>query len=214
VNRQFHASAPDRLWLADFTYVATWAGFVYVAFASAGSFLEEVWTDPNHPLRGEIDRFAVSLIERAEREPEFAAKIALLERELLARPEISDLAEGLWSAVKAFAERSANSENRLIEQRLAGFLREAGVQLAEDPDMRMEINRGSAATLESVIAAHKGGASTFIADQVKAWDMRQLIEVIELNVGRDLQYIRFNGAVIGGLAGLALHAVAVAFAPL
>jgi hypothetical protein len=62
-------------------------------------------------LRGEIDRFAVSLIERAERELEFAAKIALPERELLAR-----LAEGLWSAVKAFAERNANSENRLIEQ--------------------------------------------------------------------------------------------------
>jgi uncharacterized membrane-anchored protein YjiN (DUF445 family) len=119
--------------------------------STAGSFLEEVWTDPNHSLRGEIDRFAVFLIERAKWEPEFAAqKIALLECELLASPEISDLAEGLWSAVKAFAERSANSENRLIEQRRAGLLREAGVHLAEDPDVRMEINRGSAATLESV----------------------------------------------------------------
>jgi uncharacterized membrane-anchored protein YjiN (DUF445 family) len=48
--------------------------------------------------------------------------------------------------------------------------------------------------------------STFIADQVKAWDMRQLTELIEVNVGRDLQYIRFNGALIGGLAGLLLYA--------
>jgi uncharacterized membrane-anchored protein YjiN (DUF445 family) len=182
--------------------------------ASAASFLEEVWVDPNHPLRGEIDRLALSLIERAEGDPEFAAKLAILERQLLARPEIGELAEGFWSAVKAFAERSANGENRLIEQRLANLVQEAGVQLDADPGMRTEINRACATTLESFIAAHKGGASVFIADQVKAWDMRQLIEVIELNVGRDLQYIRFNGTVIGGLAGLAIHAVAAILPPL
>ena len=79
--------------------------------------------------------------------------------------------------------------------------------------MRNEINRACATTLESFIAAHKGGASSFVADQVKAWDMRQLIEVIELNVGRDLQYIRFNGTVIGGMAGLAIHAVAAILPP-
>ncbi len=182
--------------------------------ASAASFLEEVWADPNHPLRGEIDRLALSLIERAEGDPEFAAKLALLERQLLARPEIGDLAEGFWSAAKAFAERSANGENRLIEQRLANLVQEAGVQLESDPDMRTEINHACAATLERFIAGHKGGASAFIADQVKAWDMRQLIEVIELNVGRDLQYIRLNGAVIGGVAGLAIHAVAAILPPL
>jgi transposase len=53
------------------------AYFAQAELSTAGSFLEEVWTDPNHPLRGEIDRFAVSLIERAEREPEFAAKNCL-----------------------------------------------------------------------------------------------------------------------------------------
>ena len=60
--------------------------------------------------------------------------------------------------------------------------------------------------LSSFIANHKGGVSTFIADQVKNWDMRQLIDLIEINVGKDLQYIRFNGALIGGLAGLLLYA--------
>ena len=56
--------------------------------------------------------------------------------------------------------------------------------------------------LRTFIADQKSGVSTFIADQVKAWDMRQLIALIEINIGRDLQYIRFNGALIGGLAGL------------
>ena len=59
--------------------------------------------------------------------------------------------------------------------------------------------------LRSFIADQKSGVSTFIADQVKAWDMGQLISLIEINVGRDLQYIRFNGSLIGGLAGLTLY---------
>ncbi len=58
---------------------------------------------------------------------------------------------------------------------------------------------------ERVIADQKSGVSTFISDQVKAWDMGQLISLIEINIGRDLQYIRFNGSLIGGLAGLALY---------
>ena len=59
--------------------------------------------------------------------------------------------------------------------------------------------------LRSFIADQKSGVSTFISDQVKSWNMTQLISLIEINIGRDLQYIRFNGSLIGGLAGLALY---------
>jgi len=59
--------------------------------------------------------------------------------------------------------------------------------------------------LESFVQERKGGVSTFIADQVKAWDIDQLVSLIEINVGRDLQFIRFNGAIVGGLAGLGLY---------
>jgi uncharacterized membrane-anchored protein YjiN (DUF445 family) len=59
--------------------------------------------------------------------------------------------------------------------------------------------------LENFAQDHKGGAALFIADQIKAWDIDQLVKLIELNVGKDLQFIRFNGAVVGGLAGLALY---------
>jgi uncharacterized membrane-anchored protein YjiN (DUF445 family) len=59
--------------------------------------------------------------------------------------------------------------------------------------------------LERFVQDYKGGVSTFIADQVKAWDIDQLVRLVEINVGRDLQFIRFNGAIVGGLAGLALY---------
>ena len=71
--------------------------------------------------------------------------------------------------------------------------------------MRAEINEGMVMVLQTFIASQKSGVSRFIADQVKSWDIDQLIRLIELNIGKDLQYIRFNGALVGGLAGLALY---------
>jgi len=73
--------------------------------------------------------------------------------------------------------------------------------------LRAEINQGFVNVLRSFIADQKGGVRSFIADQVKAWDMGQLISLIEINIGRDLQYIRFNGSLIGGLAGLGLYTI-------
>jgi uncharacterized membrane-anchored protein YjiN (DUF445 family) len=86
---------------------------------------------------------------------------------------------------------------------------EAGEALAGDPELRAEINKGLAAVLRSFIADQKSGVSSFIADQVKAWDMGQLISLIEINIGKDLQYIRFNGSLIGGLAGLGLYTIEI-----
>jgi uncharacterized membrane-anchored protein YjiN (DUF445 family) len=177
--------------------------------ASATSFFEDVRADPEHPLRAEIDRLALTLIERVETDPAFAAKIAAIERELMARPEVGELAEKFWLSVRAFFERGAAGEAPALQHHLAGLLRATGVQLAADPQMRAEINRGCVMAASRFIAEHKSGVSTFIADQVKSWDMGQLINVIEINVGKDLQYIRFNGALIGGLAGLLLHAAEV-----
>jgi uncharacterized membrane-anchored protein YjiN (DUF445 family) len=63
--------------------------------------------------------------------------------------------------------------------------------------------------LGSFVEAQKSGVSAFIADQVRRWDMIQLTRLIELNIGRDLQYIRFNGMAIGGIAGLLLHVLEI-----
>ncbi len=93
----------------------------------------------------------------------------------------------------------------MLQQHLARMFMAAGEALAGDDELRGEINQGFVAVLRSFVADQKSGVSGFISDQVKAWDMRQLISLIEINIGRDLQYIRFNGALIGGLAGLALY---------
>ena len=173
--------------------------------ASATKFFEEVRDDPKHPFRGEFDRMLLSFVERLGSDQAFADRINGLKRDLLARPELGDLARSIWSTVQAFIARSASGESQVLQQLLTRMFTEAGEALAGDADLRAEINQGLVAVLRTVIAEQKNGVSTFISDQMKAWDMRQLISLLEINVGKDLQYIRFNGSLIGGLAGLALY---------
>ncbi len=175
--------------------------------ASATAFFEDVRENPDHPFRGELDRLVLSFVDKLEHEPLYASRIEELKRELMSRPEIGRLAQSLWSGVRDFVARNANGETDMLQLQLAGAFMHVGRQLASDAEMRGEINQGMIVVLRNFIAEQKSGVSTFIADQVKAWDMRQLIALIETNIGKDLQYIRFNGTLIGGLAGVTLHTI-------
>ncbi|MDB5502208.1 MAG: hypothetical protein JWR89_2110 [Tardiphaga sp.] len=172
---------------------------------SATSFFEDVRSDPDHPFRGEFNQMLLSFVDRLETEPGFGGRIDSLKRDFLARPELAEVSRNLWANARAFIERSASGESHVLQHHLANVFMAAGAALAGDAEMRGEINQGVVAVLRAFIAEQKSGVSGFIADQVKAWDMGQLIGVIEVNIGKDLQYIRFNGSLIGGLAGLALY---------
>ncbi|WP_439405278.1 DUF445 domain-containing protein [Bradyrhizobium sp. DASA03076] len=173
--------------------------------SSATAFFNEVRSDPRHPFRGEFDRMVLSFVDRLGTDRAYIDRIDGLKRDFLARPELADLARTVWANTRSFIERSASGETQVLQHHLAGMFVSAGEALAGDAELRGEINRGLVTVLRSFAADQKSGVSTFISDQVKAWDMAQLISLIEINIGRDLQYIRFNGSLIGGLAGLALY---------
>jgi uncharacterized membrane-anchored protein YjiN (DUF445 family) len=177
--------------------------------ASATSFFEEVRADPHHPFRDEVDRILLTLPDKLANDKVYADRLDGLKSDLLARPELATLANDIWANVQAFIDRSASGESTVLQHHLTNVFVEAGTQLAADLEMRAEINKGIVVVLRSFIADQKSGVSRFISDQVKSWNMNQLINLIEINIGKDLQYIRFNGALIGGLAGLALHSAEV-----
>src|SRR5882724_3571683 len=152
---------------------------------SATAFFDEVRTDPNHPLRGEFEHLMLSFIDRLESQPQFAERLDALKHDLLARPELGELTEHLWSNVKDFVGRNAAGESEVLQHHLTSLLVKAGDQLAADSEMRAEINHGLVLVLRSLIADQKSGVSSFISDQVKAWDLGQLISLIEINVGKD-----------------------------
>ncbi|QPF89743.1 DUF445 domain-containing protein [Bradyrhizobium commune] len=175
--------------------------------STATAFFDEVRSDPKHPFRGEFDRMVLTFVDRLGTDQAYIDRIDGLKRDLLARPELADLARNVWANTRSFIERSASGETQVLQNHLAGMFVAAGEALAGDAELRGEINNGLVTVLRSFVADQKSGVSTFISDQVKSWNMTQLISLIEINIGRDLQYIRFNGSLIGGLAGLALYSV-------
>ena len=173
--------------------------------ASAGTLIEDVEKDPDHALRREFDRFVERFIADLRHSPDYAERAERLKRDLLARPELRGLAADFWASLRAFVEQDIGADDSLLRRNLTGLFVRVGRQLAHDPQIRADMNQGFVVALASFVENQKSGVSTFIADQVRGWDILQLTRLVELNIGRDLQYIRFNGMLIGGLAGLALH---------
>ncbi|MBZ9725102.1 DUF445 domain-containing protein [Mesorhizobium sp. CO1-1-11] len=175
--------------------------------ASAGSLLDEVRADPDHPMRAEFDRFAQGFVERLRTSKQYARRAEKMKRDFLARPEIRALAGDMWESLSLFIEQDAKAPNSLIREHLANMFVEVGRHLAGDAQIRADMNQGFVVALASFVESQKSGVSKFIADQVKRWDLAQLTRLIEMNIGRDLQYIRFNGMIIGGLAGIVLYTI-------
>ena len=176
-----------------------------VALVSAS--VEEAKADARHPLRLEFDRFAREFVGTLRSSPEYAAKAEALKREFLARGEVRSFAEDLWLSVDAFLQREAQGEGSVLEPPLGRFLADLGRRLATEPKLRADINLGAVQLLQAFIQTRRREVARFITDQIRSWDIDQMITIIELNIGRDLQFIRLNGTFIGGLAGLALYSL-------
>ena len=170
------------------------------------NFIHEAQTAPDHALRQDFDRFVQDFVDRLGSLSEYADKAETLKRELLARPEIRALAKDLCLSVERFIEKDTRCGNSILEFHLARFLADLGRKLAQEPRMRVEINAGMLKVLQTFVQGQKREIARFITDQIRSWDIAQMISIIEINIGRDLQYIRLNGTFIGGLAGLGLYA--------
>ena len=173
--------------------------------ASAATLIDEVRDDPDHAMRREFDRFAAGFIDELRTSPDYAERAERLKQDLLARPELRDIAGDVWASLRSFVERDVETEASVLRGHLANIFVSVGRQLAEDEAIRRDMNEGFVVALAQFVENQKSGVAGFISDQVKEWDLGQMTRLIELNIGRDLQYIRFNGMIVGGLAGLALH---------
>lgn len=180
--------------------------------ASAFAFIEDVRANPGHPLRAEFDGFVDQFIHNLRHSPEYAARAEKWKNDLLDRPEWRTLGQAMWNGIKDYVAEDSGRPESVIRQHLHGLLVDLGRQLDHDPQLRRDVNEGLVTALTTFVETHKSGFAIFIADQVKGWDMTQLVRLIELNIGKDLQYIRFNGMIIGGCAGLLLHALKKAMA--
>jgi len=174
---------------------------------TAQRLLAEVAADPHHELRGMVDQRVRELADRLRSSPEMAARGEALKEELLAHPSVRAWSSSLWSELKeALVEASADSGSEL-RQRLEDGIVRLGRTIDHDAALRAKIDGWVERTVLYLLDQYRDEIADLISGTVARWDAADASRRIELQVGRDLQYIRINGTVVGGLAGLLIHVV-------
>ena len=167
----------------------------------------EMAQDAGHPLRVEFDAFVVDLVERLQRDPPLRERAAELQRELLATPALARQVRGLWADVVAWARDDLESPQSRLRARVAAGLAQVGATLQADAAMRGWVDEQLLAAAPRWIDRYREDIRRYIVARVADWNADEMTRELERNIGRDLQFIRINGTLVGGLAGLAIHAV-------
>jgi uncharacterized membrane-anchored protein YjiN (DUF445 family) len=171
----------------------------------ASSILNRVNEDPEHPLRKRFDAFTHDFIERLKSDPAFIEKGEEIKRHLIGDETLNGYLGGLWSDLKAWIKRDLEAADSVLRRRIVATGAWVGRMLAEDPDLRASLNDNLELAARGAAPEFAGFLTRHIADTVKNWDSGEMSAQVELNIGKDLQYIRINGTVVGGLIGVALY---------
>jgi uncharacterized membrane-anchored protein YjiN (DUF445 family) len=171
--------------------------------------LEGVVQDPEHPLRNEIDRGMLRLTEALESgDEEVINRLQQAMRGCLDDSALHDVLLALWQAARAHVlEGTGESAREQWQQRLAGYLLALAGRLQESPALRELLNRWIRAVVEAGVRDHGHEIGRLISDTVASWDAKETARLVELEVGKDLQFIRINGTLVGGLIGVLIHSI-------
>ena len=169
--------------------------------------LFEVSADSNHPLRQQLDELLDGWIEQLRESPEAIARAEQIKQQVLDHPTSEQLSESLWREVKKVLDRQVDA----AEQGAPGGLERGLTALAqaalEDEALLAKLDEWIIGAVLRTVEQHRHEVGQLIAHTVSAWDPDETSRRIELQVGRDLQFIRINGTLVGGMVGLLLYAL-------
>lgn len=167
--------------------------------------LAEVLVNPQHPLRGKIEEGLSKLGHDLQHDPETRAKVEEMKRELIANPAVAVWWTGVWERIRrSLIARARDPESGMGEE-MRSMLAELGTALQSDARLQHQINRFARRTMVGVATRYGDQIVRLVSETVKRWDARTITDRVEGAVGRDLQFIRINGTLVGGLVGMALH---------
>ena len=172
---------------------------------AAEDALGEVADDPHHPWRRRFFAIVDDYIDDLQHAPEYRRRADEWKMALLDHPVFTQLIGDLWAAVGAHAREDAVRPDSRIRQHLESTLMHFGERLLADREARVVLNNFLTATFTQIAYDGRHAASALIAETVRMWDPQTIADKLERAVGRDLQYIRINGTLIGGLVGVCLH---------
>ncbi|ONK14003.1 putative membrane protein [Streptomyces sp. MP131-18] len=170
-------------------------------------FVTEMRDAPDHPARGALDRFLADFAHKLQHDEETRARVERLKSDFLTRPEVQELIASAWANVRAMILTAAEDERSALRRRARTAVLGIGNRLATDDRLRAKLDGWVADATVHIVSGYRAEITSLISDTVAGWDARTTSRKIELHIGRDLQFIRLNGTVIGALAGLVIHAV-------
>jgi len=169
--------------------------------------LAEVLVDPDHPLRNKVEEGLEQLAHDLVHDPDTRAKVEAMKKELLGNPAIGEWWMGIWEKLRhALIDMMRDPESGIPGQ-LGGSLAELGRALREDEALQWQVNRFARRTAVGVATRYGDQIVQLVSETVRRWDAQTVTERIEGAVGRDLQFIRINGTLVGGLVGVTIHAI-------
>jgi len=183
------------------------------AYNEAVRFIHAVQGDPQHPARLAIDGYLARLADNLQHDPATRAKLENAKSTLFDSPRVGALAAEAWNTAKngllaALADRDSG-----LRRRIAQALQEVGERLTTDSALQHRVDTWVSDAAVFVVDRYRHDIASIITDTVERWDPAETTEKIELMVGRDLQYIRLNGTIVGALAGLTIFSIAHALIP-
>ncbi len=173
--------------------------------SAVNSMLDDISEDQGHQLRLAFDRATFKLIDKLKSDPEMAEKAENIKSYLKEDEAFNRYLGELWGDLRRWLKEDMNSEDSRIRQRIAEAGQWFGETLTGDSALRASLNEHLEQAARKVAPEFAAFLTKHISDTVKSWDARDMSQQIELNIGKDLQFIRINGTLVGGSIGLVLY---------
>jgi uncharacterized membrane-anchored protein YjiN (DUF445 family) len=169
--------------------------------------LADVAADPQHPMRHRFDAWMGASVERLQTDADWQDRVATWRDAWLDQPQWNQPIEAWWHEVMQRLGNEAQAPGLALSQRYASVVQTAGRQLLADATLRDWLNAQAHQLLLRALEGSRESIVGFVAQRVHAWDAHDMSRVLEEHIGRDLQFIRINGTLVGALVGLLLHAL-------
>ncbi|MET7882312.1 DUF445 domain-containing protein [Streptomyces avermitilis] len=170
-------------------------------------FVTEMRDAPAHPARGALDRFLTDFASDLQSDTDTRARVERLKGEVLGRGEVQDLIASAWTAVRSMIVSAAEDERSELRLRVRASLLKLGGRMATEPKYQAKVDGWLEGAAVYVVTTYRDEITSLITDTVAGWDAEHTTKKIEAHIGRDLQFIRINGTVVGSLAGVLIYTV-------
>jgi uncharacterized membrane-anchored protein YjiN (DUF445 family) len=165
----------------------------------------EMSTDPAHPVRIKVEEALAQLANDLQTRPETRERVEAIKEQLLDNKSVGLWLDTLWQKGRETIIRAARNPDAVLAGKLGEIMKSMGATLENDPRIRVAINRFARRASVGMAASYGSSIVKLVSETIRGWDARTVTARLEAAVGRDLQYIRINGTLVGGLVGLVLH---------